>query len=426
MRFRLICAQTDRDGNEMDYKEIYRILWELQKQTRIIKNKSIQRCWDFQNQSRANYEATGAYLKEKDVFGMTLRGQLNHLLGKGSFLYSGNASATTDQAYKEFNAAKKEIFAGDRSILSYKKNQPLELHKKTIRLYNDNNHYYAELKLLSIPGAAAVNYHQTGITFKLEVRDKSQRTILDRCITKDYGITASRLVFDEKGHRWCLNLGYEFTPEMAEGLDPERVLGVDLGVHYPICASVYGEWPRFTIDGGEIDAFRKQVESRKYSMLHQGKYCGNGRIGHGRNTRCRPADNIADKIAQFRNTCNHRYSKALIDYAIKHHCGTIQMEDLSGIADHADRFLKNWSYYDLLSKIEYKAQVVGIQVVRVKPDYTSQRCSKCGHISSENRKTQAQFLCVSCGFKANADYNASQNLSILGIDSVIKKVRSGR
>ena len=30
----LICKQKDKEGNEVDYKEIYKWLWDLQRQTR--------------------------------------------------------------------------------------------------------------------------------------------------------------------------------------------------------------------------------------------------------------------------------------------------------------------------------------------------------------------------------------------------------
>lgn len=33
----LICEQSDKDGNSIDYKKIYEILFELQRQTREIK-----------------------------------------------------------------------------------------------------------------------------------------------------------------------------------------------------------------------------------------------------------------------------------------------------------------------------------------------------------------------------------------------------
>ena len=40
----LISEQIDKDGNRVDYKEINSILWNLQKQTRDIKNKTVQLC----------------------------------------------------------------------------------------------------------------------------------------------------------------------------------------------------------------------------------------------------------------------------------------------------------------------------------------------------------------------------------------------
>ncbi len=66
-------------------------------------------------------------------------------------------------------------------------------------------------------------------------------------------------------------------------------------------------------------------------MLRQGTVCDDGRIGHGIHTRNKPVYRMEDKTARFRNTANHKYSRALIDFAVKNGCGTIQMEDLSGI-----------------------------------------------------------------------------------------------
>jgi transposase len=83
---------------------------------------------------------------------------------------------------------------------------------------------------------------------------------------------------------------------------------------------------------------------------------------------------------------------------------------LTGITSEANRFLKNWSYFDLQTKIEYKAKEQGIKVIYIKPRYTSRRCSKCGYIHSDNRPTQARFICQQCGYEENADYNASINI----------------
>ncbi|MEV5079015.1 transposase [Streptomyces sp. NPDC056159] len=47
----------------------------------------------------------------------------------------------------------------------------------------------------------------------------------------------------------------------------------------------------------------------------------------------------------------------------------------------------------------------------VPAQYTSLRCSACGWIEKNSRKSQAEFVCVSCGFSCNADENAAQNVA---------------
>ena len=48
---------------------------------------------------------------------------------------------------------------------------------------------------------------------------------------------------------------------------------------------------------------------------------------------------------------------------------------------------------------------------KVRPAYTSQRCSACGHIAAGSRESQALFRCVACGYACNADVNAARNIA---------------
>jgi len=51
------------------------------------------------------------------------------------------------------------------------------------------------------------------------------------------------------------------------------------------------------------------------------------------------------------------------------------------------------------------------RVEDVPAPYTSLRCSACGWIEKKSRKSQADFVCVSCGFTCNADENAAVNVA---------------
>lgn len=73
---------------------------------------------------------------------------------------------------------------------------------------------------------------------------------------------------------------------------------------------------------------------------------------------------------------------------------------------------QGWS--EFARELEYKQLWRGGIVVKVPPNYTSQTCSCCGHLSKENRKTQSEFRCGSCGHKENADINAAKTILAAG------------
>lgn len=75
------------------------------------------------------------------------------------------------------------------------------------------------------------------------------------------------------------------------------------------------------------------------------------------------------------------------------------------------RSLSHWNYAELFDVLEAKLGDAGVQIVKVNPTYTSQRCSHCGWVCKSNRKAK-RFKCAKCGHTADADLNASVNLSL--------------
>ena len=118
----------------------------------------------------------------------------------------------------------------------------------------------------------------------------------------------------------------------------------------------------------------------------------------------------------------------------------IALETLTGIRESGNKFLRertvqqanmgvrrlgrdmrwllgNWSFYQLRQYITYKAEQVGIDVIGVPPQDTSRTCSVSLFCDKANRRSQSHFLCLSCGFQANADYNASANIARSGSET---------
>jgi putative transposase len=126
---------------------------------------------------------------------------------------------------------------------------------------------------------------------------------------------------------------------------------------------------------------------------------------------------IHERIANARHDFLHKASTPIC----KNHA-MIVIEDLKvknmsravkGNAEHPgknvkaksglNQFLLDQGWGMFVQMLEYKPSWLGGEVLKVVPKYTSQTCPCCGHVSKENRKIQAHFECMECGFKTHAD-----------------------
>ena len=149
----------------------------------------------------------------------------------------------------------------------------------------------------------------------------------------------------------------------------------------------------------------------------------------GSNRRAKTKHRIAvhhAKKANIRNDFTHKTSRSLVDSSAK----IIVFEALrtammtrrpKAKQDEQGRFVSNkarqkeglnksilnvgWRVIETYTY--YKAYSSGKAVFKIPAAYTSQECAKCGHTHPDNRKTQALFVCGSCGNTDNADHNAS-------------------
>src|SRR5258706_10373179 len=191
--------------------------------------------------------------------------------------------------------------------------------------------------------------------------------------------------------------------ETPEPIDVQGVLGIDLGVTN-IAVDSDGE----VLSGQAIKNVRYRHRRLRNKLQRKG-------TKHSR----RRLRLLAGQERRFAKHVNHCLSKRIVAKA-KRTKRAIAVENLTHIrtrvrARGSQRAtLYSWSFAQLQAFIAYKAALADVPVHRVDPRNTSRTCPNCGHCAKANRKTQAAFVCLSCGFADLADRIAAENIRVLG------------
>ena len=206
----------------------------------------------------------------------------------------------------------------------------------------------------------------------------------------DWTPCSADLCFDAKTRRFYLHVVVETDAPEASC---EGVLGVDLGITEIATDSEGNQY-----SGEAVKSVRRRV--RRIRRLLQAK---------GTKSAKKHLTRIRQKQSRFSRDTNHVISKRLVATAANSR-KALALEDLKGIRDRANCFSRemrwlmgNWAFDQLKQFLVYKAEAAGVPLFLVDPRNTSRTCSKCGHCEKANRKSQAKFLCLSCGFETNAD-----------------------
>lgn len=293
-----------------------------------------------------------------------------------------------------------DIVTGKCSLMNYKNDFPLMIDNSCINLFEENGIYKIKIMLgyeLEIVIGNRINENIIELKQTLEKSENGAYKICQSSIQED------------KNNNIIFNLTLDIPKETERKVIEGRVLGVDLGIKYPVYMCLGDDtYKRQSL--GNINNFlrvRQQMQERR-KKVQKDLTLTNG--GKGRAKKIQLLEKLTQNEKNFCKTYNHALSKRIVEFAKKYKCEYIHLEKLTKDG-FSNTILRNWSYYELQNMIKYKSERDNIKVRYVDPSYTSQTCSKCGHVDKENRKTQEKFKCTNCGFELNADHNASINIA---------------
>lgn len=218
--------------------------------------------------------------------------------------------------YKQFAL---DVEMGKRTIPNFKKGIPVPFAIKKNQ----------QLRLRKRDDGSIYVLLPKGLEWDLSFgRDRSNnREIVERVLSGQYDVGNSSIQESKNGKRFLLLVVK--IPREDRILDPNRVVGVDLGIATPLYAALNdNEYGGLSI--GSRDQFlkvRMRMAAQKRELQRNLRNTTNG--GRGRKQKLQALDRLEGKERNWVHLQNHIFSKSIIDFALKNNAGVIQMERLT-------------------------------------------------------------------------------------------------
>ena len=283
----------------------------------------------------------------------------------------GMASCVLQEVGKVYKDDRKKGM-WNRSLRSFKSNMPIpfkadrftDLRFAEYTDENDKVHVGCFFTLIGIP-------------FQMKFgRDRSNnQAVVEAVIKGAYKMCTSSIKIEES--KIFLLLCVDIPQD--EGYCPRKgkTLHCYLGIDTPIIYSTevvakreedsgYKVWTIGTAE--EFNQRRRQIQESVKRCQIANRYTSGGK---GRQRKCQAIDRWHAKERNYVETKLHTYSRLLVDAAVKHKCEEIRLwnqvhrEEKAKEQNATGRdptVLRNWSYYNLKTKIAYKAKFYGIAV----------------------------------------------------------------
>lgn len=295
-----------------------------------------------------------------------------------------------------------EIIKSYKKVKKKKSKFP-ELKKSSVRYDNinaklrktDNKIYKYFISLLYNAGTRGKNSKR--LELPLITNSIYQKEIMQQ-IGDTYKLGAVELV--KKRKDYFIHISYSKKVELPVPDKSFSPIGIDVGINN-LAVSVAQSSVEF--HNGERISYKNEFFRRERARLQA-------------NFALQEIKRLRGKQTKYNNHYINEISKRIVEQAKKEIKPVIVMEDLTHIRDTAKVSKKqkykhhSWVFKRLQKAIEYKAMWGGIPTVYIDPYHTSQICSKCGELNKRKKHT---YKCKSCGFEANADYNAGRNIQNL-------------
>ncbi|WP_437920833.1 hypothetical protein [Sphingobacterium sp. LRF_L2] len=257
-------------------------------------------------------------------------------------------STVNTSLIKAFNSDRLAYWKGEKSLRNFKKDLPIPFSGNSLKLSNDEKGREFLISLFKVPFRTYLG------------KDRSdKRVLLQRALVGQVKICTSALKI-VKGKIFLL-LALEL-PKKHHELKEHVIAEASLSVEHPITVSI--DKNHFQIGNKEEFLYRRMAIQAARHRIQKAAAFNKG--GKGRKKKMKSVEQFTNKEKNYVNDRLHLYSRHLIDICIKQQAGTLLLVNQTSkeeVAKEDEFLLRNWSYYGLVEKIKYKANMAGINVI---------------------------------------------------------------
>ncbi|PHR86272.1 MAG: hypothetical protein COA80_19795 [Leeuwenhoekiella sp.] len=186
-----------------------------------------------------------------------------------------------------------------------------------------------------------------------------KRSLLHQVLNGETRLRTSEIKLKDGKIFWLAVFDIE---QEQHALKPHVIAEASLSLEHPIAVKIGSN--RMNIGTKEEFLYRRlAIQAARKRALVGSSY---SRGGHGRKRKLKAVDKFQEKEVNYVNQRLHVYSRKLIDFCVKHQAGTLILLNQEAKIDAAQEqhfVLRNWNYYELTKKIEYKAKKAGIELL---------------------------------------------------------------
>ncbi|WP_291075637.1 MULTISPECIES: hypothetical protein [unclassified Empedobacter] len=258
-------------------------------------------------------------------------------------------SCLNNRIHSSYNKDSQRYWKGEASLKNFKRDMAFPFGAESIRSfsYNPEKKCFC-FRLFQLPFKTYLGKDFT-----------SNKRLLEQVVSGEIKLCTSQIKLEKSKIFWLAVVEIE---KENHQLQPEIIAEASLSLEYPLVVKIGKS--RLTIGTKEEFLYRRLAIQASRKRIQIGATYA--KSGKGKTRKLKALDKMSQVEKNYVHHRLHVYSRKLIDFCVNNKAGTLilmDQEEKIELAKEEDFVLRNWSYYKLMTKIKYKADKAGIELI---------------------------------------------------------------